>query len=832
MPPRPRRSPSRAAALLAAAAAALGLPAFAGIPLREIHGNRVRWDLGVEQPNVVGGEITWFIEPGGSLEEPPGDDTEEIAVENSFAAWEAVPGSLVRFRQDATRPAYDRNASDRVNLFVWRAFTLGPLTLSATYSSFSDGVMTDADLVFNDTAKFVKWATTEEGLPGYADVQSVATHEIGHLVGLDHTPVARATMNHVLRTGSVSARSLEADDAGALLEAYPEFTDSVNGSLIGTLSIGRRPAKRGVPVFALDARTGEPAGSALTDDRGLYRIRALPPGPYLVAAAPLATRLPYSKWWAGAPSRAVPGYLPEEGTGEAPVPRVVFVRPGYPEVGLDFALEKPRGRGPGEPDDAPPLARWIEPGASAGGAFETPLDEDWFRFETDGAAALDLRLRSWGIGADADPEIAILDAEGVRILRSSIDRRPPIDPANAAGPAGIDLDPAVEGFLPPAPGEYLVRVRAQPQSSSGGPGSFYVLHLAPAPGVPDARRTTVAMDPPATRFPGGPAVTVVATPRDAWGDPVGPGLAVTGAVEGGEALDFEDLGDGTYAAPLPAPGGPGVVLVSLSVAGPSGSVAVPGAARLEVAGPADAARSTLRASPRRVEADGESTLEILYAPRDAAGRLLGPGLDPEIRFEGAPAGTLGPVTDRRDGTYAATLTAPAAEGSARVTAVLSGAPTGTSVLAGYGWDLALVAADLGAEAGAAEGQEGISRRERADILRARGHLDAILAGTEAGDAPAAGAAAARAAAALLRAARSPRFPSAGPAAAEVAEALRRRTRWLVDRIVLPVGDPRAERLLSAARILRAKGEAALLAGDVAPGTRLLAAALRKAGPLL
>ncbi|MCK6482060.1 MAG: hypothetical protein L6R43_18510, partial [Planctomycetes bacterium] len=67
---------------------------------------------------------------------------------------------------------------------------------------------------------------------------------------------------------------------------------------------------------------------------------------------------------------------------------------------------------------------------------------------------------------------------------------------------------------------------------------------------------------------------------------------------------------------------------------------------------------------------------------------------------------------------------------------------------------------------------------------------------------------------------------------ELAEALRRRTRWLVDRIVLPVGDPRAERLLSAARILRAKGEAALLAGDVAPGTRLLAAALRKAGPLL
>ncbi len=824
--------PLRAAALLLGAAAALVLTARAGIPLRETHGNPVRWSLDVEQPNVVAGEVTWFLAPGGSLEEPPGADTEEMAIEASFGTWSGVEGGRVRFRQDSTRPAYDKDASDRVNVFVWKTFTLGPLTLSATYSSFSDGVMTDADLVFNDTVKFVKWSTTSPGTPGYADVQSVATHEIGHLLGIDHSPVARATMSYVLRTGSVSARSLEPDDAGAVLEAYPGSVDPVNGSLIGVLGVGRRPARRGVPVFALDARTGEPAGSAFTDDDGVYRIRALPPGPYLVCAAPLASRLPYSKWWADAPSKVVPGFLEEEGPGGTPVPRVVFTRAGYPEVGLDFTLRKPARRGEGEPDDGPSMARSLQAGGSAAGAFETPLDEDWFSFASDGTADLDLRLRSWGLGSDADPEIAVFDAEGETLLASNIDRRPPILPANANGPAGVDLDPAVEGFRPPAPGTYLVRVRAQPQSGTGGPGTFYLLHLAPSSDVPDARRTEVAMDPPATRFPGGPAVTVVVTPRNAWGDVLGPGAVVTGSVDGGGPLAFEDRGDGTYAAPLPAPAAPGVLAVSVSVATEGGSAASPGAGVLEVAGPVDAARTTLDASPRRVEADGASEVALLLVPRDAAGRRLGPGLAAEAAFEGAPSGVLGPLEDHADGTYTGILRAPAEEGSVRVTVLLDGAPTGASRLVGFGWSLPFVAADLGAEAGAAEGTAGISRRERIDFGTARAHLDHVLAGLDAGDDPAAASAAARAAASLRKVAGNPRFPGAAAAAAEVAEALRRHVRAAVDRLAPKAGDVRGERALSRARILRAQGESALATGDVVKGTRLLAAALRKARPLL
>jgi hypothetical protein len=826
-------NPRRTLAAAAALAAAVGLPALAGVPLREPSGIRIRWDLDTEQPNVKGGEITYFLDPNGSVEEPPGETSHRDAVDAAFATWSEGTGGHLRFREDPLRPAYGRDSEDRVNHVGWEANLFGPYTLAATFASSTNGVLTDADTVFNDTTKFVLWATTTPGTPNYADIQGVATHEIGHLVGLDHSPVLTATMAGVQPVGSIHSRTLAPDDVGGILENYPGRTDPAVGSILGRVKVGRKWARRGAVVVALDARTGEPAASQLTGDDGRYRLLGLPPGPYFVAAAPLATTAGISRWWATSRLDLVPGWRGSVDGDGVVSPEMIFVRGGFASINRDLTVARARaGRpGPGEPDDGPAEARPVVVGGAAVGAFEEGQDEDWFRLETDGINAVDVRVVAWSVGSASDADLAVFAADGTTLLASSVDVRPPVDPENYYGPQGYNLDPAVFGFVAPAPGPVLVRIRAQQNSDTGRPGCFYLLHVATAAGVPDGVRTGVAFVPPSTRAPGGPPVILRVTPRDFRGDPLGAGATITaGRDDGGAPFTLADLGDGTYEGTVLPPSEPGEVGFSLSIDSPLGRGFLADAGTLPVAGPADPARSTLDLAPRRV-ATGGAGADLVYTPRDSLGRLLGAGLPVSFAFGGAPAGTLGPAADRGDGTYAATLASPDAPGSARVAVVVDGLPTGLSRLVGFGWELDLVAADLGAEAAEVQGIPGLSRNEAVLFGKAAAHLQALAEALAAGSLPDAARLAARAVPPLLAAGDGPGAADGEAAALELAEALRLRVRARIESIFLPSPEPGTVRLLLRVRGLLEKAEARLAAGDTAAGVRLLAAAARRAAPL-
>jgi hypothetical protein len=71
-------------------------------------------------------------------------------------------------------------------------------------------------LHFND--KDMSW--TNNPVPGLADVESVALHELGHVLGLGHSAVAGAVMFPALELGSL-LRTLSADDHEGLLSLYP-----------------------------------------------------------------------------------------------------------------------------------------------------------------------------------------------------------------------------------------------------------------------------------------------------------------------------------------------------------------------------------------------------------------------------------------------------------------------------------------------------------------------------------------------------------------------------------------------------------------------------------
>lgn len=92
-------------------------------------------------------------------------------------------------------------------------------TLAKTTVTFDvdTGAILDADIEVNHA--YNEFTTGDTDV--VYDLPSVLTHELGHLLGLDHSPDALATMNAQYELGTTDLRSLEPDDLAAACAAYP-----------------------------------------------------------------------------------------------------------------------------------------------------------------------------------------------------------------------------------------------------------------------------------------------------------------------------------------------------------------------------------------------------------------------------------------------------------------------------------------------------------------------------------------------------------------------------------------------------------------------------------
>ena len=92
-------------------------------------------------------------------------------------------------------------------------------TLAKTTVTFDSdtGEILDADIELNHAFNEL---TVGDDQVVY-DLQSILTHEIGHLMGLDHTLDAIATMNAGYAPGDTDLRDLESDDIAGVCAAYP-----------------------------------------------------------------------------------------------------------------------------------------------------------------------------------------------------------------------------------------------------------------------------------------------------------------------------------------------------------------------------------------------------------------------------------------------------------------------------------------------------------------------------------------------------------------------------------------------------------------------------------
>ena len=151
------------------------------------------------------------------------------------------------------------------------------------------GQITEADIVLNPAQAF-----SGDGTSGTYDLEATFTHEIGHLLGLEHSAVLGATMqprqgrNGIYELSSAAPRSLSEDDRAGVSAIYgARLGFGVRGSIAGTISFSSGAPVYGAHVWAEEETTGRVVASNITLSNGSYHIEGLPPGAYRVFAQAL-----------------------------------------------------------------------------------------------------------------------------------------------------------------------------------------------------------------------------------------------------------------------------------------------------------------------------------------------------------------------------------------------------------------------------------------------------------------------------------------------------------------------------------------------------------------
>jgi hypothetical protein len=232
--------------------------------------------------------ITWRMNPTrGSNVTGSGDL--EGAFRQAFQSWSAISTAAIAFTEAPMSAPSMRPGLDQVNLITtnltaaeWAVFGVDAMSLTNVMSSVTTGQILEADIVFNPSIAFSTESTTSVN---QSDLQAFATHEIGHLLGLDHTPLASAVMFPLAAGGSLS-RTLTADDTIGVSTLYPTAAFGTRGVIEGTVRMTSNAGVFGAIVVAV-GQNGQPMATTVTDPDGNYSIAGLPAGNYILFAEPM-----------------------------------------------------------------------------------------------------------------------------------------------------------------------------------------------------------------------------------------------------------------------------------------------------------------------------------------------------------------------------------------------------------------------------------------------------------------------------------------------------------------------------------------------------------------
>ena len=160
----------------------------------------------------------------------------ESAIVASYAAWQAPGCSDLELhyqgRSDETEIEFDQTGNNTIlviwieNIYEWEhePGVIGVTTVTSCQNAEGfcpyAGAIMDADMELNG-ADF-QFTVSDQDV--HSDIQNTVTHEVGHVIGLDHPPnKPHSTMFATAPEGEIKKRSLNSDDIEGLCTIYPAY---------------------------------------------------------------------------------------------------------------------------------------------------------------------------------------------------------------------------------------------------------------------------------------------------------------------------------------------------------------------------------------------------------------------------------------------------------------------------------------------------------------------------------------------------------------------------------------------------------------------------------